>query len=399
MNKCCYKHKLLPNEELIESEESCQFDVEELILVDGKYFCQFHCPVINDQKELTEKGMWNDEKIDRFNDDFFEVIGITDDREFTGEGKVDDFRGVVFPGEIDFSDVQFKAPVDFSNCEFIGESYFTDAVFSDDVIFTYSTFRKSTNFYNCRFDRGLDFLYCMVLESINFQYTNKSDHEDQEERQVIKTINMSDSVFIGDAYFDNREFKGKTDFRRCTFSTAPSFYGCELHQETFFPPFSNFLDTSSSEAFQKYRVLRLSMENVRNRVDEGSFFALEQRSLRLSSGFADKYLSLSFIYEKCSLYGTSVSRPMIILLCFLSFFSFNYYYFFDIEFVEAVEFSIQQVVRPFTSWNSKEAEYLGKIFIISDFFALRLIATLQSLVSLMLIALSILAARWRFKRG
>lgn len=254
-------------------------------------------------------------------------------------------------------------------------------------------------FFNARFDSDISLVGCHFYDSCVFQYSAKNKLEDDDARKLIKTINMSESYFYGELSFDNREFKGSTDFRECVFSYAPTFYGCELHQETFFPSFGNFLDTASKESFLAYRVLKLSMENVRNRLDEGAFFALEQRSMRMNSGFVGRYLSLSFLYDLASIYGLSVSRPLVLLFvvsfCFLLLYVFS----FGIDFFASLEFVVQQILKPYSSWVHKEASNIERVFGPQNLLVVKLIAALHSTLSLILLALSFLAARWRFKKG
>ena len=165
---------------------------------------------------------------------------------------------------------------------------------------------------------------------------------------------MRGSVFSSRVNFDNRFFTGTTNFRGATFRTVPHFYGCNLHQETFFPGFENFIDTSSEDAFQAYRVLKLTMENLRNRVDEGSFFALEQRSLRKSMPWRERYISFSFLSQTHSI---------------------------------ALETTIQQIVRPFSIWNVRESAVLATKFPNANTLAIKIFAVLQSLTSFIFISL------------
>ena len=63
-------------------------------------------------------------------------------------------------------------------------------------------------------------------------------------------------------------------------------------------------------------------------------------------------------------------------------------------------FSLEQIIRPFGVLDSSSlSEFLKKVCS-PNLLALRLIAaTLQSLLSLLFLLLSALAARWRFKIG
>lgn len=59
-------------------------------------------------------------------------------------------------------------------------------------------------------------------------------------------------------------------------------------------------------------------------------------------------------------------------------------------------FTVEQIVRPFWIWSSSTEEILRSRFG-SNLMVVRLVATIQSIVSLTLIALFLLALRRRFK--
>ncbi|MFT4929262.1 MAG: hypothetical protein ACI8WB_005393, partial [Phenylobacterium sp.] len=288
---------------------SCQFEMpfNQLLFVDDQAYCSFHCPMTNKNNQPTVKGQWNEEEIEHFNDSIFELLNF-DAKTKTLSGNEGDLRSIVFPGDIDFSDLRIEDVLSFNNCQFHGYIHFTNGTIVGDIEFSDAEFFDEANFFNTRFNSGITFLKTKFRGRLNMQASQKGSNEDFDERKLIKSINMAGAEFFDSIQFDNRIFTGSSVFTDCIFHKAPIFYGCELHQDTFFPPFKNFRDTSSPQSFQAYRVLKLSMENVRNRIDEGAFFALEQRSLRKSMTWYRRFMSFSFLYDSISVYGTNAGR-------------------------------------------------------------------------------------------
>ena len=118
---------------------------------------------------------------------------------------------------------------------------------------------------------------------------------------------------------------------------------------------------------------------------------------------------LSSLYEITSDYGQSISRPMLWLGLSFAFFAIIYAILFlavpmvDCEKTDILvltsRFSLEQMIRPFGALNSLLLpEFLKKVSP-ANLLSLRLIAALQSFLSLALLLLSALAARWRFKIG
>ena len=195
---------------------------------------------------------------------------------------------------------------------------------------------------------------------------------------------------------NNRCFTEPTSFRDVLFTRAPEFHGASLHQGMIFPRGRAFRDTWSVEAANAYRTLKLGMETIRSRDEEGMFFALEQRS-RIRSRMLPRHLTiLSFLYDCVSAYGQSVMRPLIWLIINTAFFSWCYSEILSPNrsstlSVAGIEFALQQVFRPFGIWWTIP----GNLYQIE--LAQKLIATVQSLVSLSLLTLFLLALRRRFK--
>lgn len=205
--------------------------------------------------------------------------------------------------------------------------------------------------------------------------------------------------FLEFADFSGNNLKALTDFSYSHFHKAPLFYECKFHQNTSFKG-ASFTEFSGAGA-RAYRTLKLAMGEMRNRNDEALFYSLEQRSLRYEPDISKAIKITSWLYEKSSDYGRSFVLPVVHLLWVTAFFHVGYsVYGIDclafgsgalaekILSSDNVIFTITQVVRPFSMRDS----LAGTNAIV------KLFAIIQSIVSLSLVALFLLALRWQFKR-
>lgn len=202
---------------------------------------------------------------------------------------------------------------------------------------------------------------------------------------------------LAGASFDNRKFGAPTDFSQCTFRTAPSFINCELHPDTQFPTsLGYFPDTASKNAAKLYQALRTHSEKLRAHLDEGLFNALEQRSLAKTGDLGWPEKKFSQLYDLVSLYGTSFVRPLIGWLVMVGLFVLLF---------AAPGISTWCVpCRPDPSrWNTALfRSFSAALFPFNDLRQQQpwwLLGVAESLLSVPLIAVFVIAIRWRFKRG
>lgn len=271
-----------------------------------------------------------------------------------------------------FSDVVCNDLCDFSKTSFYGSAIFISAVFNNSAIFSDVTFYRGAYFSG-----------------------NKDDF-----KPWFKTVDFTNAEFHNNALFNNRKFEGRTMFSSCTFYKAPLFFGSEFKSDTNFHT-AKFFDTTSVHSENAYRSLRESMNDIGAQVFENTFFALEQRSRRLSA-YSKWSLNrvFSFLYDTFSEYGESIKRPIVGLGWCALFFWLAFSWIFSTQGVYAVSiigFTISQIFRPFFVWS--EGAYFISTVTLSPFsdLALRVLATLQSVISVGLLTLFILALRRRFR--
>lgn len=424
----------------------CQFELpeEELISFSNRQWCCFHLPVKDEVGNKSQKALWSENENEDFNSSIENLI-----KENNHVNKAHNFRHVIFPSffstsiqfqnDAFFSYCEFKAGakfkgrfykdalfdntkfehsvffngltfvknVSFKNAEFIVEADFHNAIFYKKISFKYAIFYGDVMFENTAFLSEAIFTHAKFHQSVNF-FTNDQKIDFRDDKPCFKNlVSFAETRFYGKATFTNRVFYGKTIFTDCVFHVAPEFHGCKLHQDTNFPSEKGFLDTGSPEAAKAYRTLCLSMADFKARQEEAMFYALEQKSLRPTMKRVDKFLSC--LYWITTNYGQSTGKAIIsfiILNClFLGLYAtlmsptINFHpYDIDLHILfDATKFTFQQIVKPFnvlTDFNlihKIHVTYIKK----GIFF---LLATIQSIASLGVVALILLTIRWRFKR-
>ena len=145
------------------------------------------------------------------------------------------------------------------------------------------------------------------------------------------------------------------------------------------------------------------MESARARREEAIFYSLEQRSLRNRkeemAGF-ERFASLA--YDATTRYGQSLSRPIWWLFGLGVTFAFGYAWSLNPVFapcagihlpyiLSGLEYSVAQIVNPFGVWRY-DYHPPGTDLKASASFALKLLATLESILTTAFLALFL---RWR----
>ncbi len=332
------------------------------------------------------------------------------------------FSGAVFGGRANFKNSAFKAESSFLLANFHDAALFDRANFLDPVVFHEARFSKRASFDHATFASHADFKECVFKDHAVFRgaafksYLGFSSALFMRDA-VFSSLEPNDrrlpystwegAKFSASASFENREFTTQGDFLNTEFAKAPNFHGCEFHQAMVFPAESAFLEREGAAAAQAYRTLRLAMEKLSARIEVGQFFALEQEALRNTPGRLRRHEWLmSWLYGALSNYGRNAQRPIVILLSMLLLFSVIYAISvspilsvsakLDLEILRrSLVFSIQQAVQPFWVWREPGKTILSEN---SSPLFVAAIATIQSIASVILVSLALLAIRWRFKR-
>lgn len=435
-------------------DPGCQFEEEaKFIEREGKQYCQYHLPMKDKTGYPSPKARWDKKRIEEFNGLIFKHIEEAKEKEQTA-----DLTGVVFPGNIDFSqfskdnplpnilfirnqfssdasfhEVAFIGIADFNTASFNGETNFSEAVFSaltifseaafgGSVCFSKAAFSGNVFFFNSTFDFA-DFSEAAFSGTANFSEAAFGDYTDfseaafgsyadfdcssKDEAAPSNSFHSADfkyAKFKKGVIFRNRRFLDTTVFKGVHFQEPPESHNSKLHQDTDFTD-AKFPDTSSEHAARAYRTLKLAMGDVRARNEEAFFYALEQESLRKLKSTPWPVKFAAGLYKFTSDYGRSFVRPLVLLVVVFVFFAAEYSILADAHtppgLGESTLFSIDQMVRPFKAlsigYDDGEAPKLVLRLFKEYPVWVRLLSFVQTVFSLGLLTLFILAVRRRFK--
>ncbi|MBC3906185.1 pentapeptide repeat-containing protein [Undibacterium umbellatum] len=205
------------------------------------------------------------------------------------------------------------------------------------------TICQSVDFVSSVFNGGFLFLYVRFFTNVEFNKAQIKDLESSFQKSMFMKganfdnvefeceANFENCVFFEDATFQNTKFASPSKFEKCVFHVPPRFHGSTLHQgSTFFmttfpqgagyrPPTWNHQDQMA------FRTLKLLMAAQREQHQEAKFFALElkaQRQAEYAMRFRSTSLNrnarigqpflwvLSMLYYITSNYGQSPTRAI-----------------------------------------------------------------------------------------
>jgi hypothetical protein len=230
-----------------------------------------------------------------------------------------------------------------------------------------------------------------------------------------KAWSLSGTSFFDGVNLAELEFTGSLNLDGVKLSGPVNLTGTKFPQQTTAYDLVVSGDALDKRCEGSYRDARNAFHAHRNRELEGKFFALEKRCHRNGLPNTFNYFLprlLSWLYDKTSEYGQSYGRALVafglvqVLFCLgYSLFSGGRYWRFAI-FGEwdssAVAFTFSQVAKPFELAASRYAAQ-SKTYddIVGNSLHLgwwQLWTALHSIVSISILALVLLALRWRFRR-
>ncbi len=411
----------------------------------------FHLPWDDHNGTLSEKVGWNrgHKEWELFEIEIFNRLRKARPRVratpgATGDSSPADFRRVTFPITFDFRQFKGALYVNFDGASFCGIDGFCNAIFGDaasfkratfregvsfdrayfedDVCFEHATFMDVAFFDGARFGDGVRFSDAVFNASALFDdtkfgndahFVNATFHQ----KVVFAAPNAKDSVFDfqriffsgakfkGGVSFENRQFEATSSFDGAIFENLPYFHGCKFHQGTSFHE-TAFLKTkggnnkATAALEQAYRTLKLAMETLRARNEEATFFALEMECRRNRSDVPPIERFAATLYKNLSDYGRAVDLPLLWLLALanISFLVFGIVALATDtpDSVHLVSFTFEQMFRPFYVWSMSPVGTAPEL-VTRNPMLIPLLASLQSLATLSLLALFLLALRRRFK--
>ena len=323
--------------------------------------------------------------------------------DFSGSTK---FIKTEFGEDSNFFDAEFVEVASFDGATFGNSSCFDKVIFNVGAIFSEAKFGKETNFRDTKF---------MGRADLSAPKPNVSSFD-------FHRANFTNANFFGLCSFENRTFASSASFDGTVFHDLVEFHGCTFHQGMSFHK-SEFLKTKenkfdnrkendkATEALERsYRTLKLGMENLRARNEEAMFFALEMECRRNRGDVPRIERIAAMLYKHLSDYGQSIRWPLSWLGGVTVIMGSIYFYLLWATFSPAptdiwggapkvksvVAFTVEQMFRPFYVWSKDSAGIRLNLFDDSALL-IPLLASLQSLATLSLLALFLLALRRRFK--
>jgi hypothetical protein len=342
----------------------------------GSYYCQLHAPLDAPWKQCAS--------------DIFTALKSSID---TGSRR---FFGVRFPAK---SDIDLSNP---NNTEIeLVDSEFGPAVCiqtkHNSLSITSAQFRGAATFITsdgavtCR---NINFPSRVVINSANCR-VRQVDFSGSTFNSGLSLEGVNDGPWL----FRSARFRGDISINAPTLSQGLSFSGARFRG----PACDAQLEGS-------YRVIRQLFETNSDRENEGLFYALEKRCHRKSLSRRSLARPVSTLYDWISGYGQSYERAfwwllgwqaVFALLCSLLLGRWQIGAALDWE---LIAFTFAQVAKPFELFSGRLPAYAQNLTLdqIPAGWGLHgwaLLGLLHSVISISLLALFVLALRWRFRRA
>lgn len=240
-------------------------------------------------------------------------------------------------------------------------------------------FGQSNNFVSAIFEDGVDFgsrsefvgsvrppqsdLGAVDFRSTVFRSKQRSSAADFSGRSFRGKADFQHATFDGVAYFEREAFKEDVTFRLAKFAHPKPTMG-SFRLKRSFPFYEGIPVTSRQNHNEAAHLYERAFSNLKDCMkDAGSsrfekkFHIYELRARRARSdsevGYSERIFS--YAYDVFSQYGESISRPLVWLAVMPSLFAVFYFLLggsLNLEDIwGAMEFSLQQIFRPFYVWG------------------------------------------------
>ncbi|HVZ28988.1 MAG TPA: pentapeptide repeat-containing protein [Asticcacaulis sp.] len=275
-------------------------------------------------------------------------------------------------------DAVFYQDANFSNRDLLSPSTFEGAQFHNTARFHGSQIHANVSFHNASFKDALEQTPGKLpplpeeLLRLRFCASNESDYKAWRKAYLARRSETLKSQFSANGFFDALE--------------------------------------------ASYRTLKQMMEDRRDRIREGEFFTLELLARRKRKDVPWWERSFSWLYSTFADYGNSIFRPLMALLVSLLLFTWIYFQAAESQGVvasvgggqighalSAFNFTWHNAFAPFSALNAgrsgNEDAWLDAVISGNEAFAItaKIVATFQSMLTLLLAFLFALAARRRFQ--
>jgi len=328
-------------------------------------------------------------------------------------GDISSFSCANFEDDANFTDVKLGANTSFAGATFEGEASFAGASFGPFANFYAATFNRHASFRNAKFSTLSNFDGAGFLEIADFS-ADKPTYPELD----IGNLSFSETRFTGRCSFANRTFVGNASFNDAVFKDLVEFHGGTFHpgmsfHGTRFTRTRGNDDAATEKLERSYRTLKRVMADLHARNEEADFFALEMECRRQRRDIGRIVPFVAIWYKRLSDYGRSVVRPLTWLggLTALAFLFYAALFFWisgvipggPFRHLPAIfEFTLEQMFSPFKIWFSpaggKTIHEAVRVLLLEYYPPLvKILASLQSLATIGLLTLFLLALRRRFK--
>ena len=350
-----------------------------------KFYCPFHLP-IDAKRELSVEDK------NTFKNLFVNHFGKTSTNNINVEG-------VEF---LNFVNLITTRYIELRGCVFVTE----DRPGSMISIITTSDAEPVLSLDNCQFiGTGISIeghLANKGIIDINQSFISGGLIMKRSLNEDIPSFSITSSKIDTTLYLKNIKFTGSFCLMYCTLPTAIEMENTVFSHDTTFIR-NDFSRAMLPENTNSFRSLRQSMSDLSNRELEGEFFIYEKRCDRSQFGKYSLKRIFSKLYDVFSGYGTDFVKPTTYMLGVIG---FSWYIYFllkvadtkiDSQISSSLFYALKQAFKPFNIFSPKELE-LETMNAVSR-FVLITTSILESIMVLLMFALTVLALRWKFKKG
>jgi uncharacterized protein YjbI with pentapeptide repeats len=328
------------------------------------------------------------------------------------------FMNAQFGAESDFSDLTVESAIGFRSASIASGIFDRSSLGGNLIDFSHTRFSGlHCRFRQVTFGGEATFRNAMIGSLVN-EFANSRFIKNAvfAGKELIEPCDFSETTFEGDAIFSDRDLPDGMIFEGARFLGRPVFYNAKIHAGIDFSGAS--FEFRNASGVQAFRYMRKEMEDRRDRPQEARFYRLEKRCERLRHHLLSFDRFASWAYDAFSGYGQSMAAPLGWLAASVLFFAglyCAYFGFVDIDSLTALfddegnwkaslsflGFSLEQVARPFAIWSGRyeTAQKELATLVASGGLGLRIISSVQTLTSLSLIAMFVVALRWQFRRA
>ncbi|MEO8037778.1 MAG: pentapeptide repeat-containing protein [Betaproteobacteria bacterium] len=324
-----------------------------------------------------------------------------------------------------FAASRFKSSTQFQGVRWRGKASFRNAVFESAVRFDQVIFRGAMEFHNTVFEGLADFAGC------EFPADARCFHGAFRGADFRRTADFSIEPFTAWGAFVEATFQQRLLFSRrvlrddaafdAAFDAAGRAAAAESKGDR---AHAAALDRRLGELEAAFQALKQGMARQQARLDQHRFYRLELLARRRHSEASAIERGIIWLYDASSLCGTSFTRPLLLLVALVAIFGLGYWASaqtgrellgalnphppraLDPALVDALRFSAENVLKPLAVWTPGKTtdapRELWSQHLLADggafgYLVIRLVATLQSLLSIALLFLCVLGFKRHFE--